>query len=107
MTIPAELSALAATLHNTVRACRRTRVPLEDLRQAALAADLSFIGSPDGRERLLAAIRELEAAGEITLPQGANGWEAVPRPALPAGLPAPPRPSRCVYQSRWWRGTRI
>jgi Uncharacterized protein conserved in bacteria C-term(DUF2220) len=89
VTIPAELSALAATLHNTVRACSRTRVPLEDLRQAALAADLSFIGSPDGRERLLAAIRELEAAGEITLPQGANGWEAVPRPALPRWVARP------------------
>ncbi len=104
MTIPAELSRLAATLHATVRVSKRARVPLEDLRQSALAADLSFIGSPDARERLLAAIRELEAAGAITLPRSANGWEAVPRPALPRWVcrPAAARPARVPEPAVAW-----
>jgi hypothetical protein len=104
VTIPAELSTLAATLHVTVRACKRARIPLEDLRQAALAADLSFIGSPDARERLLAAIRELEAAGAITLPRGANGWEAAPRPALPRWVarPAAAEPARVLEPAVAW-----
>ena len=104
MTIPAELSTLAATLHATVRASRRARVPLEDLRQAALAADLSFIGSPDARERLLAAIRELEAAGAITLPRGANGWEAAATPgAAQVGCrPAAAKPARAPEPTVAW-----
>lgn len=104
MTIPAELSSLAATLHATVRAFRRARVPLEDLRQAALAADLSFIGSPDARERLLTAIRELEAAGAITLPRGANGWEALPYPALPRWVsrPAAAKSARVLEPTVAW-----
>jgi Uncharacterized protein conserved in bacteria C-term(DUF2220) len=83
VTTPTRLSALAVTLQAAVRASGRTRVPVEDLRQAALAADLSFTGSPDARARLLVAIHELETAGEVTLPRGTNGWEAAPRPALP------------------------
>lgn len=104
MTITSELSTLAAALHAKVRASRRARVPVEDLRQAALAADLSFIGSPDARERLLAAIRELEAAGEITLPRGANGWEALPRPALPRWVarPATTKPTRAAEPTVAW-----
>jgi hypothetical protein len=104
VTIPAELSTLAAALHATVRASRRARVPLEDLRRAARAADLSFIGSPDARERLLAAIRELEAAGAITLPRGASGWEAAPRPALPRWVsrPAAAGPARALEPAVAW-----
>ena len=85
----AELSALAMALNATVRASRRARVPLEDLRQSAIAADLSFVGSPDSRERLLAALRELQVAGVITLPRGSKGWEPLPRPALPRWVARP------------------
>ena len=104
MTTPAGLSALAATLHTAVRASRRARVPVEDLRQAALAADLSFIGSPDARQRLLTAISELQAAGEITLPRGTNGWETLPRPALPRWVAraAAARPTRAVDPAVAW-----
>jgi len=104
VTVPAELSTLAATLLATVRAFRRARVPLEDLRQAALAADLSFIGSPDARERLLGAIRELEAAGAITLPRGAGNWEALPRPALPKWVsrPAAAKLARALEPNLAW-----
>ena len=89
MTTLPRLSALAVTLQAAVRASGRTRVAVEDLRQAAIAADLSFTGSPDSRGRLLAAIHELEAAGEVTLPRGGNGWEAAPRPALPRWVARP------------------
>jgi CRP-like cAMP-binding protein len=102
-----DLSMLAATLRATVRASRLARIPVEDLRQAALNSDLSFIGSPDARERLLAAIRELEATGQITLPRGRNGWESLPRPALPRWVARPPHLSRRVQWSPRWRGTLI
>lgn len=60
--------------------CRPMRPPgagarTSDAIDAVRAADLSFIGSLDARERLRSAIRELEAACAITLPRGANGWE--------------------------------
>ena len=92
------------TLQAAVRASGRTRVPVEDLRQAALAADLSFTGSPDARARLLAAIRELEAAGDVTLPRGTNGWEATPRPALPRWVarPAKTKPDHTAEPAVAW-----
>ncbi|MBI3687637.1 MAG: hypothetical protein HY241_09965 [Actinobacteria bacterium] len=77
------LSALAAALHDVVVTSRRVRVPVEDLRRVALAADLSLAGSPDARARLADAIRELEASGAVTLPIKEALWERVPRPALP------------------------
>jgi hypothetical protein len=104
VTTPPGLSALAVTLHAAIRASGRTRVPVEDLRQAALAADLSFTGSPDARARLLAAIRELEAAGEVALPRGGNGWETAPRPALPRWVarPAKTKPDQAAEPAVAW-----
>jgi hypothetical protein len=104
VTTPARPSALAVTLQAAIHASRRIRVPVEDLRQAALAADLSFTGSPDARARLLAAIRELETAGEVTLPRGTNGWEAAPRPALPRWVarPAKTKPDNTAEPAVAW-----
>jgi hypothetical protein len=104
MTTLPRLSALAVTLQAAVRVSGRTRVPVEDLRQAALAADLSFSGSPDSRGRLLAAIRELEAVGEVTLPRGGSGWEAVPRPAVPRWVarPAKTKPGHAAEPAVAW-----
>jgi hypothetical protein len=48
-----------------------------------MAADLSLIGSADAHERLLATIRELEAASAIALPRGANGHEPAARQCFP------------------------
>lgn len=88
MTVP--LSPLAAALARTVADAARVRVPVETLRQAALAADLSLHGSPDARRRLLAAITEIADAGHVTLPAaGGTGWEPVPRPALPRWVSRP------------------
>lgn len=92
MTPTAPLSALAAALHTAVTGSRRARVPIEELRQAALTADLSFAGSPDARRRLADAIRELEAAGAVTLPRTSAGWAAAPRPSLPRWVARPSTP---------------
>jgi len=89
VTTTAPLSALATTLHAVVTRSRRARVPVEDLRQAALKADLSFAGSPDARSRLADAIRELEASGAVTLPRSSAGWEVLPRPPLPRWVAQP------------------
>ncbi len=94
MTAP--LSPLATALAAVVATADRVRVPVEALRQAALAADLSLHGAPDARRRLLAAITELVDAGQVTLPAaGGTGWETAPRPALPRWVnrPAPQRPT--------------
>lgn len=94
------LSPLAAALAQAVERHRTARIDVEDLRQAALAADLSLAGSPDARTRLADALAELELAGVVTLPVGAAGWDSWPRPRLPrwvrrrrsrAAAPAPAR----------------
>jgi hypothetical protein len=89
VTTTTPLSPLAATLHAVVTRSRRARVPVEDLRQAALKADLSFAGSPDARSRLADAIRELDACGAVTLPRSNAGWESLPRPRLPRWVARP------------------
>jgi hypothetical protein len=89
VTTTAPLSALAAILHAVVTRSRRVRVPVEDLRQAALKADLSFAGAPDARSRLAEALRELEAFGVVTLPRSDSGWESLPRPPLPRWVARP------------------
>jgi hypothetical protein len=89
VTAPTPLSALAATLHLAVARSRLTRIPVEELRQSALAADLSLTGSPDARARLADAIRELEAAGVVKLPRTGAGWEQLPRPPLPKWVARP------------------
>jgi Uncharacterized protein conserved in bacteria C-term(DUF2220) len=98
------LSALAATLQVAVSRSRRARITVEELRQAALAADLSFAGSPDARVRLADAVRELEAAGVVTLPRTSAGWEQLPRPALPKWVarPAEQRPEQPVEPAVSW-----
>jgi hypothetical protein len=98
------LSALAATLQVAVSRSRRARIPVEELRQAALAADLSFAGSPDARVRLADAIRELESAGVVTLPRTSAGWEQLPRPRLPKWVarPAEQRPEQPVESAVSW-----
>jgi hypothetical protein len=110
VTTTAPLSALATTLHAVVTRSSRARVPVEDLRQAALKADLSFAGSPDARSRLADAIRELEASGAVTLPRSSSGWESLPRPPLPRWVarpaeqkpPAPPEPAVSWHASLSW-----
>ena len=57
---------------------------MADLWQAAHDADVSFAGSPDARARLLAAVSEIEASGEIRLPASqSSGWDGTVRPPLP------------------------
>lgn len=56
---------------------------MADLWQAAHDADVSFAGSPDARARLLAAVSEIEASGDIRLPASQSGWDGTVRPALP------------------------
>ncbi|SDY62467.1 hypothetical protein SAMN05660209_03299 [Geodermatophilus africanus] len=99
------LSPLAAALARTVAAADRVRVPVETLRQSALAADLSLHGAPDARRRLLAAITELVDAGHVTLPAaGRTGWEPAPRPPLPRWVsrPAPPKAAAPTEQPVSW-----
>ncbi len=57
---------------------------MADLWQAAHDADVSFAGAPDARARLLAAVSEIEASGEIRLPASqSSGWDGTVRPPLP------------------------
>ena len=84
------LSPLAGTLRAAVTSSRGTRIAMERLRQAALAADLSLAGSPDGRARLAEALDELHRHGMITLPKTDSAWDHLPRPPLPRWVARPP-----------------
>jgi hypothetical protein len=84
LTDAAVLSPLAARLARVIADAPKQRVPMADLWQAAHDADVSFAGSPDARARLLAAVSEIEASGEIRLPASqSSGWDGTVRPALP------------------------
>jgi Uncharacterized protein conserved in bacteria C-term(DUF2220) len=84
LTDAAILSALAARLARAIVDAPRQRVDLSDLWVVAHEADVSLAGAPDARERLLAALREVEATGDIRLPaERGDGWETAVWPALP------------------------
>lgn len=77
-------SPLAERLARAISGAPRRRVALADLWMVAHEADLSLAGSPDARDRLLAAILEVEQREAIRLPaRRGDGWEAGTRPALP------------------------
>lgn len=78
------LSPLAARLARAIAGAPKQRVEQADLWAVAHDADISLAGSPDARERLLSAIREVEAAGDIRLPAAnGGGWDGSVWPALP------------------------
>jgi hypothetical protein len=84
LTDGAVLSPLAARLARVIADAPKQRIPMADLWQAAHDADVSFAGSPDARARLLAAVSEIEASGEIRLPASqSSGWDGTVRPPLP------------------------
>lgn len=87
---PAVLSPLAERLADAVAVARGARVPMDVLRDAALAADLSLAGSPDARTRIAEAVTELTDAGIIILPKGAVAWDRTVRPPLPRWVTKPP-----------------
>jgi uncharacterized protein (TIGR02679 family) len=82
LTLP-ELDPFACRLADAIGVFRGVRVPITELWTAAAAADLGFVGDPDGRIKLLDAIRALAEAGVITVPKGDRAWDAGARPALP------------------------
>lgn len=71
-------------------------MPIELLRDAAQAADLSLAGSPDGRSHLAVALEELAHAGLVVLPVQARGWDRAVLPALPRWVSRPSRPPRAA-----------
>jgi hypothetical protein len=99
------LSPLAARLARVIADAPRQRVDLRELWAVAHDADVSFAGAPDARERLLVAIREIEATGDIRLPAGrGTGWDTAVRPALPRWVmrPAPERIARTTQPPVVW-----
>lgn len=82
-------SPLAAVLAVAIAGARGSRVPVDVLRGAALGADLSLAGAPDGRVRIRAAIDELAADGTVILPKGVSAWDASVLPSLPAWVSKP------------------
>jgi hypothetical protein len=60
----------------------RKRVPLAELRRHFFTLYPDVQNSPDRGAQLLAALRELEAAGALTLPAAAS-WERMGAPPLP------------------------
>jgi hypothetical protein len=65
-----------------LQAGTRKRVPLADLRQHYFSLYPDVQNSPDRGARLLEALRQLEAAGALSLP-AAGSWEKVGIPPLP------------------------
>jgi Uncharacterized protein conserved in bacteria C-term(DUF2220) len=65
-----------------LQAGTRKRVPLADLRQHYFSLYPDVQNSPDRGARLLEALRQLEAAGALSLP-AAGSWEKVGVPPLP------------------------
>ncbi len=51
--------------------------------EAAAAADLGFVGDPDGRVKLLGAIHALAGESVIAIPTSKSSWDNGVRPALP------------------------
>ncbi len=82
LTLP-ELDPFARRLADAIGVFRGVRVPITALWEAAAAADLGFIGDPDGRVRLIAAIHALAGEGVITIPSSNSSWDNGVRPALP------------------------
>jgi len=77
-----------------LQAGTRKRVPLADLRQHYFSLYPDVQNSPDRGARLLEALRQLEAAGALSLP-AAGSWEKVGVPPLPQWvlLKREPRPA--------------
>lgn len=77
-----------------LQAGTRKRVPLEDLRQHYFSLYPDVQNSPDRGARLLEVLRQLEAAGALSLP-AARSWEKVGVPPLPQWvlLKREPRPA--------------
>ena len=77
-----------------LQAGTRKRVPLADLRQLYFSLYPDVQNSPDRGARLLEALRQLEAAGALSLP-AAGSWEKVGVPPLPQWvlLKREPRPA--------------
>jgi uncharacterized protein (TIGR02679 family) len=82
LTLP-ELDPFARRLADAIGVFRGVRVPIAALWEAAGAADLAFIGDPDGRIKLLGAIHALVAEGVITTPSSNSSWDNGVKPALP------------------------
>ncbi|GAA2531575.1 Wadjet anti-phage system protein JetD domain-containing protein [Pilimelia columellifera] len=78
-------SPLARHLATAVTNHRTTRIPVNVLRTAAHAADLSLAGHPDARRRLAAALDELTSAGLIRTPAATTrtAWDHTLQPPLP------------------------
>ena len=106
-TEPAVLSPFAERLARAVAAAAKQRIQLADLWTAAHEADTSLAGAPDARDRLLAALLEIERASLVRLPAAkGDGWESHVRPALPRWVirqaepqVARPVPARVVWHA--------
>jgi hypothetical protein len=91
------LSALATRAAEAIERHRTGRVPIEVVRDAVRAADLSLVGSPEARDRIAELVAELEAAGVIATPKSPGGWDRSFLPPLPRWVLRPtktrsPRP---------------
>jgi uncharacterized protein (TIGR02679 family) len=82
LTLP-ELDPFERRLADAIGGFRGVRVPITALWDAAAAADLGFIGDPDGRIKLLAAIQALAGESVIAIPISKSSWDNGVRPALP------------------------
>jgi hypothetical protein len=79
------LSPLAARLAAFVAKAPSSRITLEQMWSAALAADTSLLGADDSRARLREAFDELAQTAVVTLPSPrGSGWECTPLPPLPS-----------------------
>ena len=85
------LGPLATRAAEAIGSHPRGRVPIEVVRDAIHAADLSLTGAPDARERLAEVVTELDTAAVVTLPKGADGWDRTFLPPLPRWLLRPAR----------------
>lgn len=99
------LSALATALKTVLDQAATARVDRDVLEHAAVAADTSMGYGPDRRERLRAAIDELETAGVIELPRTSSAFETRPSPPLPNWVRRTnaPQRQRTVVALRLWR----
>jgi hypothetical protein len=100
------LSPLARHLAATVTAHRTARVPIDILRAAAHAADLSLAGAPDARRKLAAALDELTTAGIIRTPAKRAAWDHTIQPPLPTWVQRPateraPAPAPAAVTTTW------
>lgn len=107
---------MAAELARVLTASKVKRVGIDELLTRAYALDPGMLGDPKGPSRFRAALDELVAAGQASLPaEGSrSGWDARSRPPLPMWVkrtemapPPLPRPGQRVWPHALERAGRL